>query len=165
MWNAFQLGAGVAWGLHLPNSELDRRQSSGVQTWLVGAMPLGPVGGPAKLMGQATYTRESALADRVEADVLGLGARVLIGSPLFHGFLEVTKDHRSGASNGTDGAHHGWSGGIEFRLTNGLWLSAGFGNRYNELDAAEQTFLIADLQWSGSQQSRLGDIGGGRYGN
>lgn len=165
VWNAYQLSAGLALGQHVPNSQWSARQYSGLQTWMVGSMPIGKTGGSAKLLGQIGYTQNQQLDDRSAADVLTFGSRIIVGSPTLNGFYERAAEKRSGTSDGTNGTHWSWSGGIELRVSESFWLSTGFGNRYNEFEDADRTFVIADLRWVRSSKARLSGIGGGQYGS
>jgi hypothetical protein len=49
-----------------------------------------------------------------------------------------------------------WSAGIEARVAEGLWASAGFGSRFALLaEDAEKTFVLIGLRWGLSSSARL----------
>ena len=49
-----------------------------------------------------------------------------------------------------------WSAGIEARVAEGLWASAGFGSRFAALvDDAEKTFVLIGLRWGISSTARI----------
>ena len=49
-----------------------------------------------------------------------------------------------------------WSAGVEARIAEGLWASAGFGSRFAALaEESEKTFVLVGIRWGISSAARL----------
>ena len=93
------------------------------------------------------------------------GARALVGSAKINGFVEYLAVSREvdGAdlSEGTappdvEQDSGLWSAGVEARLAEGLWASAGFGTRISGLlEDVEKTFVLLGLRWGISSGARM----------
>jgi len=161
-WNAARLAVAGAWGVRLEASELDEREYAGWGAWAVGALPLGRRG---QLIAQI------AREDRPELGLVpgfadwSLGARALVGSATINGFLEYLDlsreidgpDVPEGAEPPDVERDSGlWSAGVEARVAEGLWASAGFGTRVSAiLEDAEKTFVLLGLRWGISSAARM----------
>ena len=161
-WNAARLTAAAAWGARLEESELDERDYAGWKAWAIGALPLGRRG---ELIAQM------AREDRPGIDSLpgftdwSVGARALVGSAKINGFVEYLAvsrdiDHpdvpaEAEPSDPEDGGGL-WSAGVEARVAEGLWASAGFGSRFATILAeAEKSFVAISLRWGISSAARM----------
>jgi hypothetical protein len=161
-WNAARLAVAAAWGLRLEASELDERDYAGWKAWAVGSAPLGRRG---QLIGQIAREDRPALGEAPAFRDWTIGVRALAGSPRVSGFLEALAVWRDGegeldpetglAAEGDDESGI-WSAGIEARVAEGLWASAGFGSRFAALDEeAEKTFVLIGLRWGISSAARI----------
>ena len=160
-WNAARLAVAAAWGARLEASELDERDYAGWRAWAVGAAPLGNRG---QLIAQLSREERPALGDEPAFDAWTAGARVLAGSPRINGFLELLAESRevdeaiegdAAPPNEDDGTGI-WSAGIEARVAEGLWASAGFGSRFAALhEEDEKTFIAIGLRWGISSAARI----------
>jgi hypothetical protein len=163
-WNAARLAVAAAWGVRLESSELDQRDYAGWKGWAVGSVPLGRRG---QLIGQLAREERPALGEDPAFRDWTAGVRALAGSPRIHGFLELLAasrdvDDEGGIDpetgqpiDGDDGSGI-WSAGIEARVAEGLWASAGFGSRFALLaEDAEKAFVLIGLRWGISSAARF----------
>jgi hypothetical protein len=163
-WNAARLAVAAAWGVRLEGSELDQRDYAGWKAWAVGSAPLGRRG---QLIGQLAREERPALGEDPGFRDWTAGVRALAGSPRIHGFLELLAasrdvDDEGGIDpetgqpiDGDDGSGI-WSAGIEARVAEGLWASAGFGSRFALLaEDAEKSFVLIGLRWGISSAARF----------
>ena len=160
-WNAARFAVAFAWGARLEESELDDRDYAGWKAWAVGAAPLGRRG---QVLGQLAREDRPELGDEPAFATWSAGARALAGSPRLQGFVELVAESRDvegeaidpeTGTAGDDGSGI-WSAGIEARLAEGLWASAGFGSRFAALhDEAEKTFVLLGLRWGISSEARV----------
>ncbi len=100
-----------------------------------------------------------------------MGARALVGSAKINGFLEYLALSREvdgpdiPDAEPPDLEHDSglWSAGIEARVAEGLWASAGFGTRVSELLVdTEKTFVLLSLRWGISSAARMDALRGER---
>jgi len=83
------------------------------------------------------------------------GARVTLGSDKIGVFAEVLGTNLvSDAKAGQRKHTADWSGGIEGRVSENLWVSTGLGSRYNELVGKNKAVLVAGIRMNvaGKQQ-------------
>lgn len=157
-WNAARLAIAVAWGVRLEESELDERDYAGWSGWVIGSAPLGRRG---QLIGQLAREYRPRLADEAELREWSLGTRALAGSSRLNGFVEalvVSRDGRvrEGEPTPENGESGIWSAGVEARVAEGLWASAGFGSRFaTSLGTAEKTFVVLGIRWGISSAARI----------
>ena len=161
-WNAARLAVAAAWGVRLEASELDEREYAGWGAWAVGAFPLGRRG---QLIAQVAREDRPDLAPLPGFTEWSAGARALVGSAKINGFLEyVALSRELDGQDVPDGAEPPdlerdaglWSAGVEARVAEGLWASAGFGTRLSELlGDAEKTFVVLGLRWGISSTARM----------
>lgn len=157
-WNAARLAVATAWGVRLEASELDQRDYAGWGAWAVGALPLSRRG---QLILQLAREDRPRLGEATEVSEWSVGARALAGSPTINGFVELLAESREEegdelTDSAVDEGTSIWSAGIEARVAEGLWASAGFGSRFSALnDAAEKTFVVLGLRWGISSTARI----------
>jgi hypothetical protein len=158
-WNATRLAVAVAWGARLEASELDERDYAGWRAWAVGAAPLGRRG---QLLAQLAREERPELGEDPAFREWTAGLRGIAGSPRINGFLEllaVSRDAAHDPNAGTtpeNGESGIWSAGVEARVAEGLWVSAGFGSRFaTSLGVAEKTFVAIGLRWGISSAARM----------
>ena len=163
-WNAARLAVASAWGVRMEGSELDQRDYAGWKAWVVGSAPLGRRG---QLIGQLAREERPALGEDPAFRDWTAGFRALAGSPGLHGFLELLAasrevdedaeiDPHTGLPMDGDDGHGIWSAGIEARVAEGLWASAGFGSRFALLaEHAEKSFVLIGLRWGISSAARF----------
>jgi hypothetical protein len=126
-----------------------------------------PLGRRGQLIGQVAREDRPALGEDPAFRDWTAGLRALAGSPRINAFLEVLAASRDQDDEGTldpesgqpiDGADESgiWSAGIEARVAEGLWASAGFGSRFSALaEDAEKTFVLIGLRWGISSAARF----------
>ena len=158
-WNAARLAAAAAWGLRLEESELDERDYAGWGAWAVGALPLGRRG---QLIAQLAREDRADLDAQPGFTEWSVGARALVGSAKINAFVEylaVSREIDGPVETEPSDLEEDsglWSAGIEARVAEGLWASAGFGNRFATILAdAEKTFVAIGLRWGISSAARM----------
>ncbi|HEU4464391.1 MAG TPA: hypothetical protein VFS53_05035 [Gemmatimonadota bacterium] len=161
-WNAARLAVAAAWGVRLAASELDEREYAGWSAWAVGALPLGRRG---QLIAQIAREDRPALGLLPGFSGWSVGARALVGNERINGFLEYLDVSREidgpDVTEGVDPPDSGrdsglWSAGVEARVAENLWASAGFGTRISDLLLeAEKTFVLLGLRWGISSTARV----------
>jgi hypothetical protein len=161
-WNAARVAVAAAWGARLEGSELDERDYAGWKAWAVGALPLGRRG---QLIAQLSREDRPELGEDPLFVDWSAGIRALVGSPTINGFVELlAESHEVDAIEAEeevaplddDDGSGVWSAGIEARVAEGLWASAGFGSRFSEItEEAEKTFVLIGLRWGISSTARI----------
>lgn len=141
-WNGAGLSFAVAGGWTLENSLVTDTEWRGAAGWISGAVPILTSG---QILGQVRYD----LAEEDAREGLSYGGRLFWGSATMNLFLELAGDRRGDVNHEPE-----WTAGFEFRASNDLWLSAGFGSR-DEGDAGQRGVLIADLRWNIADAPRL----------
>lgn len=142
-WNGASLAVAFAGGWRFDESRVQASEWRGAAGWVTGGLPLGRNG---LVLGQLRY--DASEAD--DAEGLSYGGRAFFGSASFNAFVELVGDHR-----GPDAAGMNWTGGLEFRAAENLWLSTGLGQRDGPADDEARTVVIADLRWNLSDAPRL----------
>ncbi len=150
-WNARRVAIGVAGGTRLEQSSLSETDGLGAQLWAVAA---NPVGTRAQIIGQLTGGRRTFGTDTVASTRITYGARLVGGSATFNAFAELVGEHSSLTSKTTTL----WSGGIEFRIGEDLWIATGLGTRYHELEKDARSVVIANLRWGVTSKSRFASL-------
>lgn len=151
-WNASFLAVGIAAGARAPDSRLRSTGYAGLKTWIVGGLPLFRL--PAQVLGQFTFGDRPALSGEPATTELTYGARLLMGSASFHAFVEAIGVSLSDPPGG-DGAGLSWSGGLEFQLSDGMWASTGFGQRFEGFDAPERVVVLLGFNFGVVADSRV----------
>jgi hypothetical protein len=134
-WNDASLAAAAAGGWRFARSQLSDGVWQGWAGWITGAMPLGRGG---QVIGQLRYNAHQGDQD----DGLAYGGRALYGSAEMNGFVEVAGGSRTGGRP----SRADWTGGLEFKAAENLWISTGFGSRSNAA-GGNRGVLVADLRW------------------
>jgi len=150
-WNARRVAVGIAGGTRLEQSSLSDTDGLGAQLWAVAA---NPIGSRAQIIAQLTGGRRTFGTDSVASTRITYGARFVGGSATFNGFAELVGEHSSLTSKTTAL----WSGGVEFRISEDLWIATGLGTRYHELEKDARSVVFANLRWGVTSNSRFAEI-------
>lgn len=154
-WNGSSFAIAVAAGGRLVQSRLSTMRWTGFSVWAVGTLALWSSG---ELAYQLRYDNRPAVPDTAATShTLSYGVRGTVGSPSVNGFVELLGSSRLAPAAGPDRTVAGWSGGIEFRAGDQLWLSTGFGNS-PERGMADKVVLIANIRWSVAAAPRLSPV-------
>lgn len=148
-WNASALTIAAAFGSRLNQSDFRQYVGRGGALWTTLGLPVATYG-QFLLQARGDWVRGGARSDTLG---LSLGSRLSIGSETVNGFAELVG---SWWKNNAAPTSQSWSGGIEFKAADKIWLSTGFGSAYNSLVKANRTVLIANVRWNVSDQSQLG---------
>jgi hypothetical protein len=156
-WNAARLSVALATGLRLPASDLGEGESSGLDAWAVGGLP---VAGAGQIVGQLRYRNRPELDTVPDFSAFSFGLRLLVGSPTWNGFAEYVRESRSPGETDADfdDEVEAWSAGFEFRVTDNTWLATGLGQRFAALGDAEEAIVFANIKWgitSGARMEKL----------
>jgi hypothetical protein len=108
------------------------------------------------MIGYFGVTHRPRVSGVASFSAVDFGSRVLLGSPGFNAFVEVVGNSRFDTSDSTNRSTAAWSGGIEFRAAEGLWLSTGFGTRFGDTGTPNTVIVIASIKWGVSSNARLG---------
>ena len=157
-WNRPRLSIAAAAGSFVPGSQTDRARWGGGDVWAVGSLPLTSRG---ELIGQARFSQRPALDTIPSYRALDLGARVVFGTGTFNLFAEVVSESRSYADSPRppgDRSPSSWSGGVEFRVGEGMWMTTGFGNRYSGLGDPDKTLVFGHIRWSVVSGARMAGL-------
>lgn len=155
-WNAARLSLAVAARWTFEENDFDRVVDNGLRAWLTGGFALGKRG---MALGQIEYRDQPEFGGMPEAESLSLGVRALFGSPGVNGFLEVIAEQVSSPSGDED--RTSWSLGADVRVARNIWISAGFGQRFEDLLEANEdarTAVLANLKWGITAQSRIASL-------
>ena len=87
--------------------------------------------------------------------MLAYGLRAVSGGGTRNVFLEVVGTGRIKSAGNTSRSNAQWSGGVEFQVAQGPWISTGFVTRYDRVWRPSQMVVIATLRWGGGTESRL----------
>jgi hypothetical protein len=150
-WRTRRLVVAFAFGTRLVNSSFSNGQALGWSTWALGSNPLGRWG---MVVGSLRVSRRQEVAGQPGFSSVRYGGRAIVGSTGVNGFLEVVGDSRFDRDPGADQGKTSWAGGLEVRLSHGIWLSTGFGQRYAEAQAPDRVVVIANLRWGLSAEPR-----------
>lgn len=154
-WNAGFLAVGVGVGGRAPDSRPQSARYSGLKAWIVGGFGLGT---SAQLLGQLAVTDRPEQSGAPGARELAFGGRFLYGSAPFHAFAEAIGVWRS-ARPGPDSDGLSWSGGLELRLSDGMWATTGFGQRYEGLGEPDRIVVLLGLNFGVVSRSRVKGLG------
>ncbi len=143
-WNAARLVIAYAGGQRLHGASFGSSTLLGNEGWAAMSIPLGT------LMQAIGY---ADLASRRSADTLPLvtsftyGGRLNIGSDALNAFVELLGQSRRNPPPAIKAQSNAWTGGIEVRAAEGLWLSTGFGKRFQDLVKADRLVVLANVRW------------------
>lgn len=161
-WNDATLAISAASGTRFDRSAVRRRASLGSSLWLVGAVPIRWTRGSGAT---AERTNLGQLAAQLHymstpGGVAGLddsswegGFRAMAGRASVNGFAELTRNLEKSAARDD---RTSWASGVEFMVADGLWLSAGVGERYASLLDDNRDFVFLNLKWGIAREARLG---------
>lgn len=150
-WNGYSLALAAAAGWRLDQSHIVDAGLLGWSAWITGSAPLDEWG---QVLAQARYQRRDELADlRMERDWLTIGIRLLVGSRDVNAFAEAVRTLALGDATG--GNESQWSGGLELRVAEGMWLATGFGSGENLVEDDNPLVVIANLRWELRDRPRL----------
>ena len=150
--NASSLSVGVAAGWKFAQSHADSIRTIGWNGWLAGALPIDE---HLALMGQLQFDHRGPVDTLGGTDILTYGLRAVSGSGTRNVFLEVVGTGRIKSAANTSRSNAQWSGGVEFQVAPGTWISTGFGTRYDRARRPSQMVVIANLRWGVGSESRL----------
>jgi hypothetical protein len=150
-WNRSSLALAGAIGTRLDQSRFDQHRWLGWSAWATGAFPLT---GSGQILAQLRYDDRTPVDGAVNVRALRYGARAFLGGATVNAFLEVVGVDRIEAPTGVDEGKAQWSGGIEFRAGDQLWLSTGLGNVGQ--DESDRAVVIAGLRWNVLDAPRFG---------
>jgi len=154
-WNRPKLNVAAAAGAEFIGSQTDERRAAGYDVWAVGSLPLTSRG---ELIGQARFSQRP-LHDTVPAFTsFDVGARVVFGTGTFNLFGEVVTESRSyddRPSAPDERNASTWSGGVELRVGENMWLSTGFGSRYAGLGEPDHLLVFGHFRWAVTSQDRF----------
>jgi hypothetical protein len=148
-WNDFALTVAGAFGARLGESRWDRLAGRGGALWATVAVPVGARFGQLLEQGRGAVVRGGAARDT--ASFSG-GARLGVGATGVNGFVEMVGSWRDA---GVDRSTRQWSAGVELRVAESLWLSTGFGSRYDALTSGNRAVLLANVRWNTTSTPRL----------
>ena len=153
-WNALRVSVAFATGWGSPGSVLEDSTSIGWSAWAAGSVPLSSKG---QLVGQLQYTNRPH--DAVPKDgaprELKFGGRAFVGSGRINAYLEVTGTKRYEVPAGADPAGNSWSGGLEVRVADLVWIAAGFGSSFGTTGSTPRFSVLANLRFAVSDESRI----------
>lgn len=152
-WNATRFTVAFASGIRFDQSRVSQTRALGWNGWAALTAPIGSTG---QMIGYFGVTHRQKVSGVASFSAVDFGGRVLIGSPGFNTFVEVVGDSRFNTSDSTNRSSAAWSGGIEFRAAEALWLSTGFGTRFGDTGKPNTVIVIANVKWGVSSNSRLG---------
>ena len=150
-WNGWSLAVGAAVGMQFTESRIGDRTLYGNAAWLVGAAPIGGFG---QLVGQLQYNERDPDATD-ESDSFTVGGKLYLGSGRAHAFAELGGRKLLDQPAGADDFSAEWSAGMEFRASSDMWISTGFGSRFDTLDEPDRIVLIAGIRWNVSSGPRI----------
>lgn len=157
-WNRPRLSIAAAAGTRFVGSRTSARRYSGLDVWAVGSLPVTARG---ELIGQARFTQRP-LQDTVPAFTsIDLGARLVFGTGTFNVFGEVVTESRSydEIPDAPDRRSPStWSGGVELRVGENMWMSTGFGSRYNGLGEPDETLVFGHIRWAVTSSARMNNL-------
>jgi hypothetical protein len=83
------------------------------------------------------------------------GGRLYGGSHTVNLFAELLYHWRQQVLPKVDPQSAQWSAGLEFKLSEKLWVSTGIGKSYNDTTTRDRSFVLTDLKWKISDQARF----------
>jgi hypothetical protein len=151
-WNSTRFTMAFATGLRFDQSEVSRTSGLGWNGWAALTAPVGTAG---QMIGYFAFTHRPELSGVPKFSSVDFGARVLLGSPSFNAFAEVVGNSKFDTPVTVDKSSAAWSGGVEFRAAENLWLSTGFGTRFGDTGQPDRVILLGNLRWGVASKSRL----------
>lgn len=160
-WNDYALSLAVATGWGLRNSAWAEHYGLGGAVWALGAAPLcfqtatAGACNKGQWLVKLQYERRDSVGTTQHADELTGGVRATFGSAAADLFVEDLYRHRSSVAIGAKQTWNEFSAGIEFRLGDAGWISAGIGSRYDELSKESKAVVLAGLRFNISPKQQF----------
>jgi hypothetical protein len=151
-WNSTRLTMAFATGLRFDQSQVSKTSPVGWNGWAALTAPLGTGG---QMIGYFAFTHRPELSGVPKFSSVDFGGRVLVGSPTFNAFAELVGNSRFDTPVKTDNSTAAWSGGIEFKAAENLWLSTGFGTRFGDTTEPNRVIVLGNLRWGVSSRNRI----------
>jgi hypothetical protein len=162
-WNDYAISVAGATGWGLSKSAWNDRHNLGSAVWGLLAAPLCLQLAQAGLCQKGQWllkaqyeSRDSAAAARVK-QFLG-GIRATLGSASFGAFVEDLYRHRSTVAADAKKSRNDWSLGVEFKMADVTWITAGVGSRYDELSKDSKAVVLAGLRFNVSPKQQFSTI-------
>jgi hypothetical protein len=155
-WNSTRLTVAFATGLRFDQSQVSETSALGWNGWAALTAPLGTAG---QMIGYFAFTHRPEVSGVPKFSSVDFGGRVLVGSPTFNAFAEVVGNSKFDTPVTTDKSTAAWSGGIEFKAAENLWLSTGFGTRFGDTAEPNRVIVLGNLRWGVSSKQRLASAG------
>lgn len=157
-WNAEWITIAYAGGSRLGESKLSKRGSLGHQILIAGGIPV-KEWGQMSFLAKWTNQQNNGLSHKLEE--MKIGQRFLIGGKSFNFFEEISfnpllnkKDFEGNNLVDTQKAFS-WTVGIEFKVTDGVWVVTGLGENANRIVGAKGIQVTSGLRMGISDKSRL----------
>jgi hypothetical protein len=150
-WNDVALTVASAFGARLSESRIDQVRGRGGAVWATLALPVGARFGQLLVQGRGDVVRGGGRGARDTTAFSG-GARLGVGATSVNGFVELVGSWRN---LGDERATQQWSSGVELRVAEALWLSTGFGSRYDALTRGNRAVLLANVRWNTTSAPQL----------
>jgi len=150
-WNALRIAVAYARAIEFAESRLSDRVDRGGRAWGVISMPLGTA---VQMLGYGDWSHAPKSTVQGKFSALGYGGRANIGSPAFNAYFELTGESRYDRGVNVKQHMSAWSGGVEFRASDGLWISTGFGEQGGEATEPAKTVVLARIKWGVADKAR-----------
>jgi hypothetical protein len=158
-WSRSGLAVAAASGWQLNESKLlpnpDNRWL-GWSTWATQSIRLTKSG---QIMGQVRYTDQQRL---VAADgsiqrsaQVDYGGRAIVGSAIVNFSAELTGVSRSNPLSGAPKSGVEWAAGVEFRISDAIWLSTSLGKKLSNDANTAPGIVFAGLRWEVNTDARI----------
>lgn len=148
-WNARRTVISAVTGLRFLESRFQDTRGLGASVWLVDAEGIESWG---QFLVHLQYDYRRHIGKVPRSQKLTYGARLNAGSAGLNGYLELagfSNLERNGDPAGR------WSGGIEFKLSDGLWASTGLGSEIGSQVQNGRVIMIANLRWAIAEGARM----------
>jgi hypothetical protein len=155
-WNSTRLTVAFATGLRFDQSQVSKTSPLGWNAWAALTAPLGQAG---QMIGYFAFTHRPESSGVPKFSSVDFGGRALLGSPTFNAFAEVVGNSKFNTPVPTDKSSAAWSGGVEFKAAENLWLSTGFGTRFGDTGTPNKVIVLGNLRWGVSSTRRIGSGG------
>ena len=149
-WNDLHVALSYAGGHRLTSSLPTDPNELGHRVWLVAGFPVATYG---QILGYYRLSNVIPKDATARATTNAYGGRAVVGKSTFNAFAELIGERKSSAAPNVDKRTSSWSGGLEFRVSDQLWISTGLGSAAQEDDGP--TVVIANLKWGLSDKARF----------
>ena len=151
-WNGGGLSISGATAWRFLGSRFYESQWVGFGAWMTGSLG---IGNWAQAVLQVRFDRREGLPEPASENQAGFGGRLLLGSASYNLYFQYVGSYNvediAGVRRYTDKI----STGVEYRLSDGMWLSTGFGSSSRSSGSSGQFFVIANLRLQVSQGPSL----------